>query len=90
MEHLRSSHANSLDILINFVTSIKESLKTAVRGEAVLLSIELEAVIQVLIWQFAMHLDPDQPQRLRSCLVLFDNINRLEIRNMLLLLLLNY
>ena len=79
LEHLRSSCTNTLGSLVNFVTSIERALETAEGGEAVLLRIELEAVIQVLIWQFAIQLDPDQPQRLRQCFELFNDVNRLYI-----------
>ncbi len=78
LEHLRSNCTNTFGRLVNFVTSIERALKTAKGGEAVLLRIELEAVIQVLIWQFSMQLDPDQPQRLREYLVLFEDVNRLD------------
>lgn len=58
--------------------SVHEELKTAEGGEAVLLWVELHAVVQVLIQQLALHFDPSQTHRLGDVQRILDDINRLE------------
>ena len=51
-----------LSRIVKFATDIQELLKTAKGGKAVVLRVELEAVIQVLIKQLALYFDPTQLQ----------------------------
>lgn len=68
MEHLSSKldskTCSHLSTLVGAAINIQEGLKTAVGRESVLLWIELQAVVQVLIQQLALHLDPSQTSKL--------------------------
>lgn len=59
MEHL-CSEENSLSSLVGVAIDVKKELETAVEGEAVLLSVELQAVIQALIQQLAKDFNPSK------------------------------
>ena len=74
MEHLTSSKKYSTQsYIIEAAVSIQNQLETAVDGEAVLLWIELQAVIQVLLHELASHLNPLDASKL--CDILHDDIN---------------
>ena len=81
MEHLLSRHhlksSSKLDSLVRIGSSVYNQLETAQGGEAILLWVEFQAVIQVLIQQLAMHLDPSKPHRLGDAHLVLDDINKL-------------
>ena len=84
MEHLQSKQnsdgyprqQNHLSVLVRSAASLQSNLETAEGGEAVLLWVELQAVIQVLIHQFVKYLDPAQPHRLGDYQLVADDLNR--------------
>ena len=80
MEHLWSKHCNvthgRLSILVTVIKDIQKQLHIVQGGEAVLLYIELQAVIQILIQQLALHLDPSQMYRLGDVQPLLHDINQ--------------
>ena len=79
MEHLWSEHHQSisseLSSLAEFAVSIQKTLETAADEEAVLLWIELQAVIQVLIQHLAWHFDPEFADRLSAVSEILEDIN---------------
>lgn len=82
MENLwTKNHINPDSVEVNyFVRSaqrIQEGLKTAKRGEAVLLQVELQSIVQLLIEQLALHFDPSQLNRLGDVQSILGDINRL-------------
>ena len=61
MEHLSSAHdynthGSKLSLLVRAAFSIQTQLETAEGGEALLLWVESQAVLQILIQQLALHL----------------------------------
>ena len=77
MDHLWSKNCN-LSVIVTFASDIQNQLKTAKEGEAVLLWVELQAVVQVLIKQLVLHFDPSEPQKLIDFSLMKDDINKLE------------
>ena len=79
MEHLWSEHHQSisgdLSRLAQFAVSIQKTLETAADEEAVLLWIELQAVIQVLIQHLAWHFDPAHKERISAVSDILEDIN---------------
>jgi len=80
LEHLWSEHHRThskLSILVCSAKNIQKQLQdTAQEGETVLLQVELQAVVQLLIWQLALHLDPSQTQRLGDVQLILEDINK--------------
>ena len=80
VEHLQSRRnrlePSHLSGLVRTATSMQTHLETAETGEAVLLWVELQAVMQVLIQQLAEHLDPAQPHKVGDLQLVVDDINR--------------
>lgn len=50
----------NLESLVGLANHVKEELENAIDGEAVLLQLEFQAILQVLTQQLASHLDSDQ------------------------------
>ena len=78
LEHLLSKpyKLSELVILVSRFTSICTSEPTSNAVKAVLY-IELQAVIQVIAQQLALHLDPTQPEKFGEVVVICDNLNSL-------------
>lgn len=78
MEHLCSEHpyTSRLATLVRSASNICKHLETAEKGEAILLWVELQAVVQVLIQQLAVHLDPTQPHKLGDVQLIIDDLNK--------------
>ena len=49
----------NLDTLVGLASHVKEKFENAIDGEAVLLQLEFQAILQVLTQQLASHLDSD-------------------------------
>lgn len=85
MEHLESQNEdqhnedkhNKIPSLVNFASDLQKQLQTSEDGNAILLWLELQAVIQTLLQQLAMNLDPSQPSNLGNFRLLEDDINKL-------------
>lgn len=78
MDHLWSKNYNAPTI-VKFGSEIQEQLRTAEKGKAAVLWVEVEAVIQVLIKQLTLHFDPTQPHKIGDIYLLIDDINKLEL-----------
>ena len=76
MEHLQSKH-HIPSRIVEFASAIQSQLETAKEGEAVVLWVELQAVVQVLIKQLAMYIDPSQPHKIGDVTHIMDDINKL-------------
>ena len=82
LEHLMASESylhhqqSHMAGLVRMVASIHNSLDTVMGGEAVLLWVELQAVTQVLLQQLALHLDPNETQKLGDVLQIADDVNQ--------------
>lgn len=84
LEHLSGRHYKSESMpstLILYATSIQEQLKTARQRQedSVLLWVELQAVVQLLLQQLALHLDPEDPSKLGDIHRICDDINRYSV-----------
>jgi hypothetical protein len=82
MEHLWSKkhfkqHTLPLSTIVSSAEKIKEELVTAERRSAVLLWVELQAVIQMLIEVLATHFD--SCHGIGAFTPMIENINRLDI-----------
>lgn len=85
MEHLESQNEdqhnedkhNKIPSLVNFASDLQKQLETSEDGNAILLWLELQAVIQTLLQQLAMNLDSSQPSNLGNFILLEDDINKL-------------
>lgn len=77
MERLSSdSQCFTLSTLVRKATYIQNRLEAEEGGEAVLLQLELQAVIQVLIQQLALHLHPSETDCLSDVVPVLDGINK--------------
>lgn len=81
MEHLWSEQhyePQDLSTFVRWISDIKKELETAKEGEAVLLWVELQAVVQVLIQQLALHFNPLETGRLGDVQLIVKDIDGLE------------
>lgn len=76
MEHLWSTH---LSKLVNLAEHIQKQLKTAEGGEAIILWVELQAVVQVLLQHLAVHLNPLEIRKFGDVQPIVQDINKLEL-----------
>lgn len=76
MEHLWTTH---LSKLVHLAEHIQKQLKTAEGGEAIILRVELQAVVQVLIQRLAEHLNPLQIRKFGDVQSSVKDINKLEL-----------
>lgn len=75
-QHNEDKH-NKIPSLVNFASDLQKQLETSEDGNAILLWLELQAVIQTLLQQLAMNLDSSQPSNLGNFRLLEDDINKL-------------
>lgn len=75
-KHFKPDKAD-INYYVQLVQRIQKELKTAEVNEVVLLHVELQAVIQVLIEQLALHFDPSHPEKLGDVQSIIGDINRL-------------
>ena len=78
-------HNSDLGTLTGLAIKIQGELEKATGGDAVLKQIEFQAVVQVLIQQLALHLNPSQSHMLSDVQNVNDKINRLAILHATLL-----
>ena len=81
MEHLNSvyqtkSQTNMLSSVVKKASHMHKQLKDAEKENAILW-IEYEAIVQILIQQLAIHLNPSQPELFRDVQHLLQEINML-------------
>jgi hypothetical protein len=81
MEHLSSAHhynphTSKLSVLLRSAVNIQKDLETAEGGEAVLLWVELQATVQVLIQELALHLNPAQSHKLGDIQLMMEDLNK--------------
>lgn len=80
MEHLWSkfidTNIDKIFQLVEYATSIQDSLNKATSTEKVMLHLEMQAVIQVLIRSLAYHFHPEYSSRIRDVQPLITEINR--------------
>lgn len=71
--NIPSNQVSTLSRLADFVL---KHLENASEGEAILLKIELQAIVQVLIHHLASRLDPKQTHKLGDFQNIIDNLNK--------------
>ena len=81
MEHLSGQqsynlHGSKLSLLVRSAVGVQKQLEVAEGGEALLLWVEFQAVVQVLIQQLALHLDPTVTHKLGDVQLIIDDINK--------------
>lgn len=64
--------------IVKLMEGVQTALETAKGGDAVLLWVELQAVVQVLIQQLATHFNPSLDRMLGDVKILIPDINKLE------------
>lgn len=88
VEHLLSEHADKtrshLSSFVAAADNVQQLLKTAEGSEAVLLWVELQAVVQVLIQELALHLNPSEVSKLGDVESILENINKFVTHSSLL------
>lgn len=77
----RNLKDKNLYTLVCLGRDVKRKLQCATDGEAVLLQLEFQAIIQILTQQLALHLDPSQSDRLGDVYDIKDEINRYDELN---------
>ncbi len=81
IEHLLGEHPalnshSKLTGLVRAGAALHKQLETAEGGAAVLLWVEFQAVIQVLIKQLAIHLNPVDPHKIGDIQLVLDDLNK--------------
>ena len=80
LEHLWYKHLkadnNKVTTLTRLTDFVLKQLKDPREGEAVLLWIEVQAMVQVLMYHLASCLDPDQTQKLGNFQLIIEELNR--------------
>ena len=68
---------SNVDTLLVFATKVQEkALSSPGDAKAILLAVEIQAIIQILIQRLALHFNPTQSQKLDNVLTSTDKINR--------------
>ncbi len=84
MEHLWSTYhynnTSNLPALVRLAGKIQMEQEAVEGGEAILLWVELQAVVQVLIQELALHFDPSQTQKLGDVEIILEDLNKLTLR----------
>ena len=75
-EHHYNPHTSKLSTLVRSAVNVQKALETAQGGEAVLLWVELQAVVQVLIQELALHLNPSQAHKLGDVQLIVEDLNK--------------
>ncbi len=80
LEHLNNSTVQSkLSYSVNLAFTVwkeLEELGEIINEESVLLRLEFQAIVQVMIQQIALHLDPKNPTKLGDLAQIIEDINR--------------